>query len=265
MTWIVARCLCGILALLMVCVGGGYGADLNLARMNVTTVGGGVPVAGTVYTDCSQKGTSEFYYNGQHSSGVLYACATSATTLVGTSNDGSSPYGTATPATPSPLSGGTAKEIDFWSDRCTWTLGTGDASGTNGRVELYLWPAALDAQYFVATIYSSNNADYFQIFTLATDVVRIKFKSASTDATICDSTDTLTAGAWNKIVATYNTTSHQVTVTIGAGSPVTCTDNTNNVDWIGAPAGFRIGDDGDGNSTTSYIDDVRIWATTDGS
>lgn len=28
-----------------VCVGGGFGADLNLARMNVTTVGGGVPVA----------------------------------------------------------------------------------------------------------------------------------------------------------------------------------------------------------------------------
>ena len=28
-----------------VCVGGGYGADLNLARMNVTTVGGGVPAA----------------------------------------------------------------------------------------------------------------------------------------------------------------------------------------------------------------------------
>lgn len=32
-----------------VCVGGGYGADLNLARMNVTTVGGGVPVAAASY------------------------------------------------------------------------------------------------------------------------------------------------------------------------------------------------------------------------
>ena len=29
-----------------VCVGGGYGADLNLARMNVTTVGGGAAPAG---------------------------------------------------------------------------------------------------------------------------------------------------------------------------------------------------------------------------
>lgn len=50
-----------ILATVSVCVGGGFGADLQMARMNVTTVGGGVPVAGGA--SCPAEGSPDVDFN----------------------------------------------------------------------------------------------------------------------------------------------------------------------------------------------------------
>lgn len=72
-----------------VCMGGGFGADLNLARMNITTVGGGTPAAGgggadyTVASGCVKCGSSDYGPNNfkicvYNSTGSLLACSNEA-------------------------------------------------------------------------------------------------------------------------------------------------------------------------------------------
>lgn len=247
-----------------VCVGGGYGADLNLARMNVTTVGGGVPAAGgAVYTNCTQQGTAEFYWNGDYTGNSATTCDTDGTGTM--THSGASVVASGTdPGTASPDSGANVLKAAAWNANSTVPISSGDIwSSSAGLMEFDIYLAS-SAALCTAIIAYQGATNSFEVQVNADNTVLVRHRG---NGTICGvtSTDTIPDTTWTRVQVRWSVALDDLGIKIGAGSFKATTD-TPVTAFSTEPAVVSFGNDGNGtDSCAMYLDNIKIWTTYDGS
>lgn len=209
---------------------------------------GGAPPA-----DCP-TGTYDFAWNGDHSSGTLYACLNSGISATqSTAQSGSytisSDYGVT--GNGIGFTGGTTGD-----DFIKFGGSVYDSYGSAGTVWLSVYPVASDTDKVVgeATVSGTN---YFYLNIMSNDRIHFYFK-ATNAAQVANAACTVTIGAWNRIAYSWTIGGDEISVTNDGASWYTAAADF--TAWPSAPSFVAIGWDTYGASGTDdvYVDDFYI-------
>lgn len=235
------------------------------AQMLQGCMSAGGAAAGPVYTDCSNVGTSVFYWTGEHTSGSGYACFGSTATnrsaitaeIVASGTD---------PGVASPESAGNVLHADA-AEYAAWAISgcsSGDCNIVNTNLgyfeaDVYLGSSAADSQIFKVQ-YNSSNSLYLTI--TSTNTLSANHVGANSVAGIASSA-TISDSTWTKVKFGWSVAANKLGVKIGSGAwatacPSGCTTTTNTVTaFQGDPTIFRVPNTS--NTEAIYLDNVRIY------
>lgn len=243
-------------SLFLVCVGGGYGADL--AWMNVTTVGGGVPAAAPAYTE-------EFFYNADHATNTETAYTVNRTSSIAGS-EGSTitqPVGATDPGTAS-SDGGNVIKLNASGAHIEFAVTAGDIVGSAAGLVSFEYYAGSSGTNEVITIYAGS-WNKIEIKTLANNTIYFKYNGDDTEC-IKTSTATFTDNTWTTLQFRWSIASGACGVKVGSNDWENTTGQTLRV-MTSEPTMVYIGNDGWNGiaDTPMYLDAIKIWKTYDGS
>lgn len=214
--------------------------------------GAGASTSGGV-ADCP-SGTYDFAWNGDHSSGTLYACLNSGISATQSTAQGgtytiSSDYGDG--GNGIGFTGGVTGD-DFIKFGGTVL----DSYGSAGTIWLSVYPVAGDGNKTVAEApYDGSN--YFYMNILNDERIHFYFK-ATNIIQVANASATVTIGSWNRVAYSWS---------IGGGVAAVTDDGTNwytatatLTAWPGAPTYFAVGWDtyGLGSADDVYVDNFYI-------
>lgn len=224
------------------------------AAVSVNAASGGV-----TYTDCSNAGTAQLYWNGEHTSGTTYGCTNTTTTINGNRVSGTVVDSDTDPGTASPASGNNVYKVSDHDQSFRFTITSKDIfDSAEGR-----WCGDV---YMAAT---TNNNDILNIAVAGDNLIRLRVLSNNTlsfthnhgsgfvDMT---TTGTISDTTWTTVCARWSVANNQIAVKIGAGSWEVDADADAVAAFTAEPSyislsGFNLGYD------DFYVDNVFIYTT----
>lgn len=220
-------------------------------------------VAAPVYTNCTQQGTAEFYWNGDYTGGSTTTCDTDGTGTM--THSGASVVASGTdPGTESPDSGANALKAAAWNANSTVPITSGDIwSSAAGLMEFDIYLTS-SSSLCTAVIAYQGATNYFDIQVNSNNTVLVRHRGNGTQTAVT-STDTVPDTTWTRVQVRWSVALDDLGIKIGAGSFKATTD-TPVTAFSTEPAVVSFGNDGNGNdSCAMYLDNIKIWTTYDGS
>lgn len=230
------------------------GEPWQLARMNPAILG----AAGPVYTDCSQIGTAQFYWNGEQPDSKD-GCKTGGVKVDGTI--AGELVTIEAPPTPSPSSGGNAMKIAAtagYTTSISFPISSGDIySSSEGRICFNVYMAAsTGTDYFVR--FRNSVANDASVRIASTGVVTYDHLGNSV-GTVVNSSDTVSDNAWTNICSRWSVSGNKISIKIGTGEWLDDSDADAVTAFTVEPTDIKF----PGNTVVDilYIDDVFIWTS----
>lgn len=223
----------------------------------VVVVAGSVPAAPA--SDCP-AGTYAFAWNGEHSSGVDYACFNSGAS----SGVADATAGTMTTGADYAQAGNNGVHIDQANESWRWVSPT-----TVGSVQIIddeaftIWFHARAANedtssavYFLESRYDSS--DYIYTMLRTNDDIQVVAHGAGTEETAF-SGGNISDGNWHRIGVSCTTSTAKCATSLDGAAWSEAASATYTAWTSGDPPEFRIGENSVGTATTAYIDVDNIY------
>jgi len=206
---------------------------------------------------CDNLGTSELYYDVDHTSGDTYAC------ISGGTQQGTWSGASASSAQNNTTDGTYSILLDSSADDIRFTITGGDIySSTAGYVSMMVYcDTHLDAGQTVWMAYIDGN-DSTEL-RINAGIPQFRHKSTSGGSESVTSANTISDDTWTQIQFRWNTTGDTMGVKVGSNA---WEDEGDTIDPMASePSSMSIGNDGFGQGIgdTIYIDDFQIWTTYD--
>lgn len=215
--------------------------------------------AGPVYTDCSNAGKAQLYWNGEHTSGSNYGCTDTSTTITGNLVSGTIVDSDTDPGTASPASGNYVYKVSDHDQSFRFTITSKDIfDSAEGRWCGDVYVSATTRNNDILNIAVAGD-NLIQLRVLANNTLSFThnhgsgFVDMATTGTISDTT-------WTTVCARWSVANNQIAVKIGAGSWEVDADDDAVAAFTAEPSyislsGFNLGYD------DFYVDNVFIYTT----
>lgn len=235
--------------LFLVCVGGGYGADL--ARMNVTTVGGGVPAAAAF---CSCSGAVTWCWEVSADSETI----TSSGGCAAASGDVSATVVSAIDLAAA-ASGKTGYAVTWTTagDYYTFDVSGDDIIGdTAGTIEFdVIFTSVADNCGLFGFRYDDDNRLYVYVFD--TDELLVRYVGAGNHVTAYTSAAGITTGSWYTVTVKWTQSDVNPNLYINANG-ATGTSNTNLTNFATAANLLQVGEMV-GTACGAQIKNIKVY------
>ena len=218
-----------------------------IARKNVVA-------AGDNYTNCSMKGGNLITWFGDHTSGTGYACATSATTINGSLQGGTTVVDSdIDPGTSSPSSGDYVYKGAAADDELEWAIAASDFSESEGFISLDVYKNGESVEYHVVfTIWVSS--EKLQILVYNDGKIRVLYVGNGTTTYNDTSTGLFPNSTWTNIRCRWNVTGNILDVSVAGGAWDTTHSSTVTA-WTTDASAMQIDNAG---TDVVYVDNVQI-------
>lgn len=222
----------------------------------ITAVAGaGGAAAGPVYTDCSQLGIYELYWNGDHATSNVTGCK-SGGTITGTLTGAEIVASGTDPGTTSPTSGANVVKCNANDERLSFTVTAGDIfNSSEGEWcgDTYLAASTGNNYIFRVPIDGSN---YIALYINSSGAV-VSQHNGQNNIVDLTSTDTVSDTSWTRVCYRWSVANNKTSVLVGAGSWKDDADATSVTAFAAEPTSIRA-TCGNIQTDAVYIDNVTI-------
>ena len=227
--------------------------SLGLSHDAIARIVGGGHLNVNPYSNCSQLGTSEFFWCGDHSSGNTYACK-SGGTVQGTLTDGEIVASSSDPGSGDSVSNGNVLKLDANGETLTWPISSGDIfSSSEYLFEAYVYISAhTSAQYLFLAYYDGTN--FMRVRILSTGALELYHLGGSDTAYVDSGEHVISAESWTYVAWRGKTADNAIGVKVGANDWDVETGDTV-TDFATEPSTIQLG--GSTIVDTIYVDDLR--------
>lgn len=215
--------------------------------------------AGPVYTDCSNAGTAQLYWNGEHTSGTNYGCTDTSTTITGNLVSGTIVDSDTDPGTASPASGNNVYKVSDHDQSFRFTITSKDIfDSAEGRWcgDVYMSATTGSNDLFNTAVAGDN---LIQLRVNADNTITLThnhgsgFVNMTTTGTISDTT-------WTNVCARWSVANNQIAVKIGAGSWEVDSDADAVAAFTSEPSYISLSGL-NGGTDDFYADNVFVYTT----
>ncbi len=186
------------------------------ARMSLGIVGGVTPTIGTDYTNCSEIGTAQFYWNGDHASGTTYGCINSTTSLNGTLLGATVVDSDTDPGVSAPGSGNNVLKVAAGSQYLRWPITAGNIfKSDEGRMSFDVYLSGSTGVNAIIDNYV-DASNYIRVSVEIDNTITFRHMGQASGV-IVYSTDTVPDTTWTNVQVRWSVINNKISVKIGAG------------------------------------------------